>query len=218
MASTDARPVPKKNVAYRHYFAIRDSAGALVTTWAGQDSELSADGGNYADATNEATEIETSGTGYIDLTAGEMNYDCVLLKVTVTNTDALPYIVALFPEEAGDIRTDVTELGGDAQSVADLKDFADAGYDPATNKVQGVVLVDTTTTNSDMRGTDSALTATTTIDGTENVTEVLTTVRAAVAGVTTSPGANQLEHKKADGITTDYTETVNLTDGTRAIS
>jgi hypothetical protein len=50
----------------------------------------------------------------------------------------------------------VEALLKDAQSAADLKDFADAGYDPATNKVQGVVLVDTTTTNSDMRGTDSA--------------------------------------------------------------
>lgn len=33
-----------------------------------------------------------------------------------------------------------------AQSVTDLKDFADDGYDPATNKVAGVVLVDTLTT------------------------------------------------------------------------
>lgn len=38
----------------------------------------------------------------------------------------------------------------DGQSVTDLKDFADAGYDPGTNKVQGVVLVDLTTANSDM--------------------------------------------------------------------
>lgn len=31
------------------------------------------------------------------------------------------------------------------QSLIDLKDFADDGYDPSTNKVQGVVLVDTAT-------------------------------------------------------------------------
>ena len=31
------------------------------------------------------------------------------------------------------------------------------GYDPSTDKVQGVVLVDTTTSNDDMRGTDAAL-------------------------------------------------------------
>lgn len=54
------------------------------------------------------------------------------------------------------LQVDLTQIGGDGQSATDLKDFADAGYDPATNKVQGVVLVDTTTTNTDMRGTDSA--------------------------------------------------------------
>jgi hypothetical protein len=50
------------------------------------------------------------------------------------------------------------QLDGSTQSLTDLKDFADDGYDPATNKVQGVVLVDTTTVNTDQRGTDSALT------------------------------------------------------------
>lgn len=39
--------------------------------------------------------------------------------------------------------TSVVQIAGDAQSGTDLKDFADTGYDPATNKVQGVVLVDT---------------------------------------------------------------------------
>lgn len=40
----------------------------------------------------------------------------------------------------------VTQLAGVAQSLTDLKDFADDGYDPSTNKVQGVVLTDTVTT------------------------------------------------------------------------
>lgn len=40
----------------------------------------------------------------------------------------------------------VTQLGGVAQSLTDLKDFADTGYDPSTHKVQGVVLTDTVTT------------------------------------------------------------------------
>jgi hypothetical protein len=50
------------------------------------------------------------------------------------------------PTVAGVPEVDITHIGGDAQSGTDLKDFADAGYDPATNKVQGVVLVDTITT------------------------------------------------------------------------
>jgi len=39
---------------------------------------------------------------------------------------------------AGVIEANPVQIGGDAQSLADLKDFADTGYDPATNKVKGV--------------------------------------------------------------------------------
>lgn len=60
----------------------------------------------------------------------------------------------------GQLDVNVERLLNVAQSLLDLKDFADAGYNPATNKVQGVLLVDTTTTNSDMRGTDGVDTAT----------------------------------------------------------
>lgn len=52
----------------------------------------------------------------------------------------------------GTVDANLVSIGGDAQSATDLKDFADAGYDPATNKVQGVVLVDTVTTNTDKTG------------------------------------------------------------------
>jgi hypothetical protein len=48
-------------------------------------------------------------------------------------------------KDSGYMDVNVKAIGGDTQSATDLKDFADAGYDPATNKVQGVVLVDTTT-------------------------------------------------------------------------
>lgn len=56
----------------------------------------------------------------------------------------------------GRTAADVEAIGSSAQSATDLKDFADTGYNPATHKVAGVVLTDTTTTNTDMRGTDSA--------------------------------------------------------------
>lgn len=123
MAATDALPIPKKNTAYRHYFCIRKDDGSLITNWTGADTEISQDGGTMADATNEATEIATtSGCGYIDLTAGEMNYDSIVVKVTVTNANAIPYVVALFPEESGDIRVDVTEWDGTALSTTDPTD------------------------------------------------------------------------------------------------
>lgn len=56
---------------------------------------------------------------------------------------------AATPTIAGVPEVDITHIGGVAQSAADLKDFADAGYDPSTNKVQGVVLVDTVTDLAD---------------------------------------------------------------------
>jgi len=114
MASTDARPVPRKNVAFRYYFAIRKNDGTLITTWAGMDSEVDKDGAGFTDCTNEATEIGTSGYGYIDLTSTEMNADAVGLKITVTNTSALPVVVTLFPEEVGDYRANVEQFGGTA--------------------------------------------------------------------------------------------------------
>jgi hypothetical protein len=45
------------------------------------------------------------------------------------------------------VESNVTQIGDTAQSLTDLKDFADAGYDPGTNKITGT---------ADMRGTDSA--------------------------------------------------------------
>lgn len=108
MAATDARPVPRKNVAWRLYFAIRKNDGTLITSWTGADSEVSLDGASFSDCTNEATEISTSGCGYLDLTSSEMNADSVLIKITVTNTSALPLVIPVFPEEAGDYRLSAT--------------------------------------------------------------------------------------------------------------
>lgn len=48
------------------------------------------------------------------------------------------------------VGANVLQVGSSAQSATDLKDLVDTGYDPSTHKVQGVVTVDTTTTNMDM--------------------------------------------------------------------
>lgn len=109
MAATDSIPVPRKNAAFRLYFAIRDTSGALVASWTGQDSEVSKDGGSFADCTNEATEIGTSGVGYIDLTSTEMNADSVVYKLTVTNSNAISMVISLYPEESGDYRVADTQ-------------------------------------------------------------------------------------------------------------
>lgn len=65
-----------------------------------------------------------------------------------TPTGTITYRVYGVPAQSSalPVPADAVKLGGDEQSLTDLKDFADAGYDPSTNKVQGVVLTDTVTT------------------------------------------------------------------------
>jgi hypothetical protein len=109
MASTDALPVPRKNAAYRLTFGLFKSDGTLITGATGLDSEVSKDAGTFADATAEATEIATaSGVYYLDLTNTEMNADTVCVLVKSSSTGAVPVVITLYPQEAGDIRTNTT--------------------------------------------------------------------------------------------------------------
>lgn len=130
MASTDARPVPIKNVAYRAVFPILDADGDLVTGATGLDSEVSKDQGTFTDCTNEATEIATSsGMYYLDLTSTEMNADCVAVIVKTSSSGAKTTVLVLYPNEAGDIDVDTTAWNGTAVASPDT-----AGYPKITIK------------------------------------------------------------------------------------
>lgn len=115
MASTDALPIARKNVAYRAIFPILDADGDLVTGAAGLDSEVSKDQGAFADCTNEATEIATSsGMYYLDLTSTEMDADCVAVIVKTSTSGAKTTPLVFYPLEDGDWRTNVVQFGGTA--------------------------------------------------------------------------------------------------------
>jgi hypothetical protein len=121
MASTDAKPVPKKGVAHREYFRIWKTDGTLLeTAWTGIAGTRSLDGATEV-ATATPVQIGTTSRGYVELTASEMDYDNIGVKITVTNTDAVPVVFDLFPEEAGDIRTDVTQVSGDSTAADNLE-------------------------------------------------------------------------------------------------
>jgi len=130
MASSDARPIPIKNTAFRAVFPILDADGDLVTGATGLDSEVSKDQGAFADCTNEATEIATSsGLYYLDLTSTEMNADCVAVIVKTTSSGAKTTVLVLYPQEADDIKTSVTHWTGTAVASPDT-----AGYPKVTLK------------------------------------------------------------------------------------
>ena len=138
MAASDARPFPLKNTAYRVTFPIFDADGDLVTGAASLDTELSGDGGTFADATNEATEIATSsGMYYLDLTAGEMNYDTVAIIVKTTTSGAKTTPMVLYPVEATDIPVNIKAISDDTTSADNLESYTD-GTTPAPVNVTQV--------------------------------------------------------------------------------
>jgi hypothetical protein len=119
MASTDALPIPRKNVAFRVTFPILDNDGDLVTGAAGLDSEISKDGGTFSDCTNEATEIATSsGMYYLDLTSTEMNADTVAIIVKTSTTNAKTTTIVIYPAEDAELRASVRDFGGTAGTFA----------------------------------------------------------------------------------------------------
>lgn len=146
MAASDARPMPRKNTAFRVTFPIYNSSGDLATGASGLDSEVSIDAGTFADCTNEATEIATSsGIYYLDLTAGEMNGDTVALNVKSTGNKNTTIVI--YPEEIGDIRADVVQISGDTTAADNLESFTDGTGYAGTNNVIPTVTTTTTATN-----------------------------------------------------------------------
>lgn len=146
MASTDALPHPRKNAAYRLTFPIYKNDGTLIAGATGLDSEVSKDGGTFADATNEATEIATSsGVYYLDLTSTEMNADTVAVVVKSSSTGATPPVIVLYPQEAGDIRADVNSVNGSTAGASSLGKTSaamkectvtDTGFTPTTTQFE----------------------------------------------------------------------------------
>lgn len=142
----------KKNAAAEIMFPMVDSAtpASLKSGVAPVDTAYSKDGAGAWAAlaiTDTATEIGATGMYTIELTAGEMNHDLIMIKMAVAGAADSVIIIRTFTNNIDSTLTaNVTQIGGVAQSATDLKDFADTGYDPAAHKVQGVVLTDTCTT------------------------------------------------------------------------
>jgi hypothetical protein len=142
MSSSDATGIPIKNQAYRVTFPILDADGDLVTGATALDSEVSKDGGTFADCTSEATEIATSsGMYFLDLTATEMNADTVAVIVKTSSAGAKTTPLVLYPVENGDLRVNVVQVAADA-----ITDAAVAGD---MNAYHGKVWVIKESTTSD---------------------------------------------------------------------
>jgi|SRR5687768_3221929 len=155
MASTDALPRPMYGVAYRVTFPILDADGDLVTGGT-PDSEISKDGGTFADCTNEATEIATaSGMWFLDITATEMQARTVALTIKHSTGKTTPMV--FYPETAF-VRGVVT-TGGTTTSIPTSSLLPAAAV---TDQFKGrIVIFDAITTTANLRGQATNITAST---------------------------------------------------------
>ena len=161
------------NVVIGPVVSVSDGYTPVTTlTLSGADEAelLKHNAGTTTDISSGTLTAITGADGYYNLSINSAWVDTEGMLTILINDDSLCLPVrssfmvvnavvydALYAADGTDyLKTDVTQILGGGQSASDLKDFADTGYDPATHKVQNVVLVDTTTTNSDMRGTDNA--------------------------------------------------------------
>jgi hypothetical protein len=126
------------------------------------DIRLKKNGGNWAQK-NASQTLSHEENGWYEVALDTTDTNTLgILIVAVHEAGALPVWreFMVLPANVYDalvggsdlLQVDVQELEGDNQSSLDLKDFADAGYDPATNKVEGVKLADALTANNDKTG------------------------------------------------------------------
>jgi len=151
------------------YWNTNDGDGASITRATNGTIKVRRDDGTDCTGTSITDTEDTPDVGIhqckvatSDSANFAIGYDYVVwLDGAVIDGETVNAALAHFSIENRFVEVDVTKLGGAAQSATDLKDFADTGYNPATHKVAGVVLTDTCTTNTDMRGTNSAALAAT---------------------------------------------------------
>lgn len=120
------------------------------------DIRISKAGGAFAQSNNSAGATHDE-NGYYGVPLDTTDTNTLgRLKVCVSESGTLPVwqefvvlpavVYDSLVAGSDNLQVDAVQLAGVTQSLTDLKDFADTGYDPATHKVQGVVLTDTVTT------------------------------------------------------------------------
>jgi hypothetical protein len=111
---------PIYGYAWRAYFTAFSSAG-VPTAVTAPDSEISLDGGTFADCSNEAVPIKEVGgatdspNAYLDLTAAEMTCGCAHVQVKSSATVMQPIVI--YPRVLPVWATGTAQAGGSATTI-----------------------------------------------------------------------------------------------------
>lgn len=139
--------------------AVVDQAVGADWTPASGDVKVSLDGGAAANIGTLPAAVAMGGGALWKFVFSNAELQCKVLTVVVSDSatkvvedqfftvETYGHASAMYQADlsAANLPADLKTILTDAQSATDLKDFADAGYDPATNKVEGVKLADTAT-------------------------------------------------------------------------
>lgn len=146
-----------KNTAGQKFnvLAVNSGTGLPVTGDAANiTAQISKDFGAFVSLTDtNPTELDSTnapGVYVFDLSQAETNADVLTIVPTSTTANVEMDMLNIYTVIVDDYKADTSALATSAQITA-LNDF-----DPATDVVANVTLVDTVTTNTDMRGTDGA--------------------------------------------------------------
>ncbi len=112
----NALPYPCYAIPWGVVFPILDADGDPVTGATGLDSEVSLNGDAFADCTNEATEIGSTGMYYLLLTSAEMQADVVTVIVKTSTVGAKTTPMVFYPRRLVQA-TSGTSQGGASGSI-----------------------------------------------------------------------------------------------------
>ena len=175
------------------------SAVTAITLTTGGTSDWTHKDGGYYEVEVTAAQNAEEGIAYLrGVCTGVLPFESAHYDIVPT------HIYDSLVKGTDKQEVDAVQLSNSAQSLLDLKDFADAGYDPSTNKVTGVLLTDTCTTNTDMVGTNSAALATTALTDATWTDAKAAFLDASIAGLNNISAAN-VNAEVVDVMKTDTT-------------
>ena len=119
MAISDARPVIRRAATNTIGVWMQDTSGGVITGGlTGLAATVIKEDGSAATATGTPTEIGTTGYVTLQLAAAECTSTVLAVKIVCTNTDAVDACFVVYPEQAGDIRANLTQINSDAALIA----------------------------------------------------------------------------------------------------
>jgi hypothetical protein len=157
-----AEIVRQKNVATYVTFPIMATDGTLISSATGLDSEIDAysDGAapdGFADCTNEATEIGSTGQYYLSLAQGEMNADYIIIQVKSSSSGAITQTLLIRTMVGDPLLLATTDDGGTINVTGGAVDtVTTTGTATAVTTVNGLAnnVITAASINTDAIGAD----------------------------------------------------------------